>query len=157
LKYGTALAGNGDNTAARPHLIRAASMNPSDPHSRYLLGRAAAADKLYTQAATYFEEAIVRKPDYADAYFSRASMLAASGREAEALPVFEKALQLQLAPEWKASAHNTMGTILARGGNLQQAEKHFRAALAISPNSAEARRNLALALEQLRRTIGENF
>jgi Flp pilus assembly protein TadD len=84
-------------------------------------------------------------------------MLLASGRQAEALPIFEKAIQLKLAPEWKASAHNAIGTILARRGNLQQAEKHFREALAILPNSVEARRNLATAQEQLRRTMGENF
>ncbi len=157
LKYGTALAGKGDNSGAKPHLLRAAQLNSADPHSRYLLGRAAAAEKQYLQAAAYFEESIYRKPDYADAYFSRASMLLASGRESEALPIFEKSIQLKLAPEWKASAHNAIGTILARRGNLREAEKHFREALAILPNSVEARRNLATAQEQLRRTMGENF
>ena len=157
LKYGTALAGRGANAGAKPHLLRAAQLNPADPHSRYLLGRAAAAEKQYLQAAAYFEESIYRKPDYADAYFSQASMLLASGRGAEALPIFEKAVQLKLAPEWKASALNAIGTIEARRGNLKQAEKHFREALAILPNSVEARRNLAIAQEQMRRTMGENF
>ena len=86
LKYGTALAGKGANAGAKPHLLRAAQLNPADPHSRYLLGRAAAAEKQYLEAAAYFEESIYRKPDYADAYFSQASMLLASGRGAEALP-----------------------------------------------------------------------
>jgi tetratricopeptide (TPR) repeat protein len=157
LKYGTALAGRGDNKSATPHLLRAAHLNPSDPHSRYLLGRAAAAETRYVEAATYFAEAIQRKPDYGDAYFSRASMLVASGQEVQALPVFEKAIQLELAPEWKASAHTAIGAILARAGRLREAEEHFRAALAISPNSTDARRNLAIAQEQMRRTMGETF
>jgi Flp pilus assembly protein TadD len=157
LKYGTALAGKGDNKGATPHLLRAAKLNASDPHSRYLLGRAAAAQAQYAEAASYFEEAIHRKPDYGDAYFSRASVLAASGQAGQALPLFEKAIQCDLAPQWKANAHIAIGVILARGGSLQEAEKHFRAALALSPNSADARRNLALAQEQMRRTMGQNF
>jgi protein O-mannosyl-transferase len=157
LKYGTALIGKGDHKRATPHLLRAADLNATDPHSRYLLGRAAAAEAQYVQAATYFEEAIRRKPDYGDAYFSRASMLVASGQAAQALPVFEKAIRCQLAPEWKANAHIAIGAILARGGNLPEAEKHFRSALAIAPNSMEARRNLAAAQKQMRRTMGENF
>jgi tetratricopeptide (TPR) repeat protein len=157
LKYGTALAARGENKGAEVHLLRAAKLNPSDPHSRYLLGRGAAADKQYLRAASYFEEAIQRKPDYGDAYFSRASMLVASGQEAQAMPVFEKALQLDLAPQWKASAHNAIGTILARAGNLPEAAKHFRSALVIAPDSGDARRNLAIAEEQMRRTMGVNF
>ena len=59
LKYGTALAGRGDNRAAKPHLLRAAHLNVSDPHSRYLLGRAAASDAQYVEAAMYFEQALI--------------------------------------------------------------------------------------------------
>ena len=104
----------------------------------------------------YFEQAINRKPDYGDAYFSRASMLVASRQEEKALPVFEKALQLELAPEWKA-ALTPRSERFWRAPGTAEAEKHFRAALAISPNSADARRNLALAQEQMRRTIGLKF
>jgi Flp pilus assembly protein TadD len=79
-------------------------------------------------------------------------MLAALDRRDEAVEAFDQARAAGLAPEWAYQAHIGAGVMLARNGRLSEAEKQFQSAVALQPGSAEARRNLALAQEQLRNT-----
>ena len=47
-------------------------------------------------------------------------------------------------------AHNNLGIALGGLGRVAESEAQFRAALAVNPQSAEARKNLALLQELLR-------
>ena len=133
------------------HMLRAATLNPNHAISRYHLGRLAAQSGQTREAERWFAETVRLKPDYADAHYSRAAMLMALGRPAEALPTFELALRSGLAPEYAANAHAAAGVVLANSGNFVDAEKRFREAIRLNPSSTDARQNLARVLQALRR------
>ncbi|HYP08919.1 MAG TPA: tetratricopeptide repeat protein [Bryobacteraceae bacterium] len=152
-KYGLALLERNDTASAEKYMRRAAALDPSDPHSRFQLGRLAAAAGRHEQASQYFAETIRLKPNYGDAHYSLGSMLATLNQVDEAVRAFDRARAAGLLPEWEYQAHIGSGVLLARSGRLADAERHFRAAVALQPQSEEARRNLALAQEQLRHTI----
>jgi hypothetical protein len=149
--YGLAMLEENRADDYRRHMTRAATLNPSHAVSRYHLGRLAAESGQPNEAERWFAEAVRLKPDYADAHYSRAAMLMALGRPADALPSFERALHSGLAPEWAANAHDGVGVVLANSGRFTEAEKHFREALTIKPDSAEALRHLSSVLQALRR------
>lgn len=154
-KYGLALSERRANSEAAVHLRRAAEANPSDPYSRLQLGRVAASEGKYAEAAEWFAQTVRLKPDYGDAYYSLGTMFVTLGREGEALVAFERSIEAGLAPEWKAKAHLSAGIALARSGKIQNAQKHFQAALAIQPNYPEAKHAFQLTEQDLRRTMGE--
>ena len=152
-KYGLALLDRNDSAGAERHLRRAALLDPEDPHTRFHLGRVAASTQRHSEALAWFTEAVRLKPDHADAHFSRASMLAALGRSADAVEAFDRARQAGLIPEWEYQARMNSGVLLANSGRLAEAEAQFRAAAALKPDSVDARRNLARAQEELRHTM----
>jgi Tfp pilus assembly protein PilF len=156
-KYGLALSERGANVDAVVHLRRAVDANASDPYSRLQLGRVAAAEGRFAEAADWFAQTVRVKPDYGDAHYSLGTMFVALGREGEALAAFERSIQSGLAPEWKAKAHLSAGIALARSGKIVDAQEHFRAALSIQPNFPEAKHALLLTEQDLRRTMGEKF
>ena len=49
---------------------------------------------------------------------------------------------------WTSSAKSGVGTALGSSGRMDEAIQQFRAALAIDPNFADAKRNLLMATEQ---------
>lgn len=57
------------------------------------------------------------------------------------------ATALQIDPGY-VDAHNSLGVLLAKRGNLNGAILEFQEALRLAPDNAEARGNLALALEE---------
>ena len=65
------------------------------------------------------------------------------GKVTEAMPHFERALQLN--PDY-ADAHNNLGIALTAQGKVTEAVPHFERALQLKPDSAEAHNNLGLAL-----------
>jgi tetratricopeptide (TPR) repeat protein len=154
-KYGLALSDRTANADAIVHLRRAADLNAADPYSRLQLGRVAAAEGRFAEAADWFAQTVRLKPDYGDAHYSLGTMFVALGREADALAAFERSIESGLAPEWKAKAHLSAGIALARSGKIADAQQHFRAALAIQPEFPEAKRALLQTEQDLRRTIGE--
>ena len=156
-KYGLALWERGANADAVVHLRRAVDANESDPYSRLQLGRIAAAEGRFAEAADWFAQTVRLKPDYGDAHYSLGTMFVALGRESEALAAFERSIDAGLAPEWKAKAHLSAGIALARSRKIVDAQKHFRAALSIQPNFPEAKHALLLTEQDLRRTMGEKF
>ncbi len=156
-KYGLALSERGANADAVVHLRRAVDANASDPYSRLQLGRVAAAEGRFAEAADWFAQTVRVKPDYGDAHYSLGTMFVALGREGEALAAFERSIQSGLAPEWKAKAHLSAGIALARSGRIVDAQRHFRAALSIQPDFAEAKHALLLTEDDLHRTMGEKF
>jgi tetratricopeptide (TPR) repeat protein len=70
------------------------------------------------------------------------------GRAAEALPYFEKLVQLD---PTVPGVQNDLGLAMAKLGRLQEAAAAYEAALGISPNFAEAHNNLGVALSEMNR------
>jgi tetratricopeptide (TPR) repeat protein len=107
-----------------------------------------------TEAATAFEEAARKMPDYALARSKRGLTLSSLGRHAEAIPEFEKAIALD--PRLR-EAHYNLGMLLARQGQQSRALAHLQTAfpqrderalrmLDADPAAAEILNNLALGL-----------
>jgi len=68
------------------------------------------------------------------------AILMKSGRHRQAYEVNKKTLKLS--PQ-DAEVHNNFGVMLKSLGNMHQAEKHYRRAIQLKPDFAEAYRNLA--------------
>jgi len=66
-----------------------------------------------------------------------------SGKVDEAIPHFQKALQIQ--PDF-TEAHYNLGLALLKSGKVDEAIAHFQRALQIKPDSAETHNNLGNAL-----------
>ena len=83
-------------------------------------------------------------PDSAKVELNLAALLVSMQRLAEAVPHYERALQL-VAPAQSAAVHNNFGIVLAMQGKFDQAIPHFEAAVRLEPDFAAARANLARA------------
>lgn len=82
------------------------------------------------------------KPDFAPAFCNLGYALLREGRAREAVPDYEKALELD--PDY-ALAHNDLGHILLDSGKTDEAIAHFQRAIHVAPGFYEARFNLGEA------------
>jgi Flp pilus assembly protein TadD len=83
------------------------------------------------------------RPDCAVARYELGRALGASGRSAEAVGLFETAIEM--APRF-GYPHNGLGVMYERLGDMNKAVIHYRNAVELMPGAPEARRNLANAL-----------
>ncbi|HEV8438691.1 MAG TPA: tetratricopeptide repeat protein [Methylomirabilota bacterium] len=98
---------------------------------------------LYADIETLYRTTISRNPDCWMAYNNLAGVLVARGAINEAIPLFQKALQIK--PDY-AEAHNNLGGVLSDRGRVDEGIAHLQMALEIKPAYAEAHNNLGLAL-----------
>ncbi len=91
------------------------------------------------EAIAQFREAIRVNPSYTAAYNNLAGDLVEQGKLEEAVSYY----RTSLGEKPSASVFNKLGLVFVRLGRSDEAVQQFRKALAISPGSAEARRNLA--------------
>ncbi len=87
-------------------------------------------------------------PEHPLAWKVLGAVLAATGRQTEALAVHEKLIALT--PN-DAEAHNNRGSALQSLGRLEEAEASYRVALNLNPDLAIAHNNLAVTLQKLGR------
>lgn len=87
-------------------------------------------------------------PDYANARNTLGSVLAARGRQVDALPEFLAALQADPA---HAEASVNAGNVLYALGRHEEALQHLQRAVALQPKQAAAHQNLGLVLHALKR------
>lgn len=96
------------------------------------------------QALQAFQEAARLMPQSGLIHMSLATVLTGMNRTEEALPHFARAIET-IDPAHAADAHNEFGVALARLGRLNEAAREFEAAIALRPDFAVARENLAKA------------
>lgn len=97
------------------------------------------------EAETYFRRAVDRNPNYPEARIQLASTLADRGKVRDAAGHLAYALKIHSPHEeyqprlrqLTAAAHVKLGALLAQQERFQPAEKHFRDALELNPDSAE--------------------
>jgi tetratricopeptide (TPR) repeat protein len=100
------------------------------------------------EALAYLGRALEIEPRFGLAYFHRGRLLADMGRDADAARDF--ALAVRFVPE-VPDTHYRYGLLLAqRMGRLEEGIMHLRRAVAMLPDSAPARIELALALGHAR-------
>lgn len=174
LKLALAIGAAGDPAAAIAMINKAGADLPQLPAVRKAVGDLLIQQGDSAGAQRMYREALVLRPDYADAlanlgalrmregpegareaedllrrslaladgdtaHASLATLLTKSGRFAESLPHFERAL---LARPDDAALHNNHGIALASLGRLPEAAREFEAALRLDPGHAGARRSL---------------
>ena len=121
----------------------AARLDPQAPEAPYRLGKRALEAKRYNDALRYFEQALARRPDLADARYGLSLVYVAQGKTAEA----EAALKqlLQDAPQM-AAAHTQLGALYLKMGRAQAAVDAYRQAVALQPQEAKTHHQLSTAL-----------
>lgn len=104
----------------------------------------------HAEARLYFERAIRLQANYAPAHINLGHLLYASKQFPDAISQYREAVK-HAAGNTAAEAHNGLGVGLATTGAVDSAIAHFREALRLRPDYAEARANLDRALADRRR------
>jgi protein O-mannosyl-transferase len=91
-------------------------------------------------AESHFAEAVRIRPRYPEALANLGLCRDQAGREDEALELLQRSVQIQGTP----AAHYNLANLLAKRGELEQAEAHYHSALKAKPELAEAWYNLGL-------------
>ncbi len=107
-------------------------------------GRNVEADQVLARHAVVLSQIAKRRPDDARIQLNQGLSLARSGRVAESIPYFEKAIQS--APN-SAAAYNNLALALSQLDRKNDARKNFERAIELNPNLAVAHFNLADILE----------
>src|SRR2546430_1147230 len=98
------------------------------------------------EEAQCYREALRLRPDYAEAHYNYAALLAARGSLAGAAEHYRAALRLR--PDY-VDAHHGLANLLAGRDELEQAAAGYRETLRLRPEYADARGNYAILLERL--------
>lgn len=123
----------------------AAKVDPVSGVARSNLGAALTAGHRYAEAVSELEQAVARRPRYAEAWNNLGLALAGAGHPEEAAARFRHAAAIR--PRF-AEAWNNLGVSLAVQGRRASAMDAFAHAALIDPSMAEARNNLGLALAE---------
>ncbi|MBF0541860.1 MAG: tetratricopeptide repeat protein [Nitrospirae bacterium] len=94
------------------------------------------------EAINCYNEVIIKKPDYAQAYHDRGIALKSLGQVSEAINDYDKAIQLK---SDNSSAYYNRGIALHSMGKIKDAIKDFDSALHYKPNYIKALYNRAIA------------
>ncbi len=129
--------------AAYMQVLKAASTHPIALH---LMGVVALQVGQNQSAVDLITQALVVKPDYADAHSNLGNALKALGRLDEAVASYEKAIACN--PKF-VSAHYNLGNGLHELGRLEDAVASYRQALTIKPDYADASTNLGNVYNEL--------
>lgn len=182
--FANALLKLGRADEALRHFRTAAALQPARPEMHNNLGTALAERRDFAGAIAEFDTAVRQRPAYAEAHFNRGTALQLSGHAAEAVAAFERVLALQpdypdaeynlavglsnlgrpteaiahyqraLQQKDDPAAHNNLGALLAEAGRFPEAIAEFEAVVRLTPDDADAQRNLVRARSELRRATG---
>jgi Flp pilus assembly protein TadD len=166
---GDALMSQGKYKEAAPHFFESVRIKPNNAYARNSLGDALSGQGKLDEAIPQYMAALRLKPDLPEGHYNLANALLARGRIGEAaghffqaarlnpgMPEFQNGLGIALLQQGKtadairaflesarlkpnADAHINAGLAFAGSGNTTEARRHFKAALEIDPNNAQAR------------------
>jgi len=102
----------------------------------------------YEGALPYFEEAIKKKPDFAEAHYWLGWAYGMLGRHKEAIEPFKEAIRLK--PDY-AEAHNDLGYVYNKLGRHTEAIKAYKQAICIQPDFYLAHNNIGAVYHKLSR------
>ena len=124
------------------------AIDPNSVAAWHLLGRLAHLTAHRDVAIKYIQNAIDRKPDYAEAYCDQGAILQELGRFEEAKAAYRRAIEVKPSI---ADAHYNLGHVLQQQNQLEDAVDCYRRALELNPNFEKAFPNLGNAMEMLQR------
>jgi tetratricopeptide (TPR) repeat protein len=129
------------NTSGAIEQFRAAvKANPREPNAHFGLGYLLWTQNQFEEAATEFEAELANFPDNAQALAFLADSDIHLGRPEEALPLSEKAIQIDPDVE---RAHVDLAILYSNNGRREDAVREFKAAIKLKPNDADTHWRLA--------------
>jgi tetratricopeptide (TPR) repeat protein len=131
-------------------LTAAAALAPNSPGARLTVGAALHDHKFYSDAETWYREAIRLKPDFAEAHYNLGVALDAMGKPVEAAASFREAVRLK--PDF-AEAHYNLGNALRATSKHAEAAASYREAIRLKPDLAEPHNNLGVALDAMGKPV----
>jgi tetratricopeptide (TPR) repeat protein len=137
---GEALAKMQDNQGATEQFRAAVKADPKAPNAHFLLGYMLWTDNEYEEAAQEFQAELTNIPDSAQALAYLADADIHLGKQDEALPIAERAVQVD---PGIAKAHVNLGILYADRGRQEDAVKEFNTAIKLSPNDQDPHWRLA--------------
>jgi len=132
---------------AVPVYTRWAELDPEQVEAAARLGLIALDRGQAATAAEHFRRAIELAPNDATLHRYLGVALINQEKTAEAAAAFQQAVVKSRGRD--AVAQNNLGSALARQNQLERAIEHFKAALKVNPDYAEARQNLEKARKML--------
>jgi len=147
----------GDFAAARKHLEEAATLNPGQYSIRYNLGYTLEQLKDYAGAREQLQQALELDPTEPESHFELAKVLRKLGETDSAqlqLVLYQKEVK-DKSDHTIAAQKSTQAAEAARAGNKQRAAELYRDAIAVLPDDAGLRYQLALVLKDLNDIDGE--
>jgi len=146
LQLASCLQAMGDLTGARQATERALQHAPQAPECHNNLGSLYAAGEDHAAALPHFERALALRPNYPAALINKAASLRETSRAAEAVSLLEQAITLtHVHPQAHAQALAGLAQARHSLGQIDEARRLYRDALAREPNDAETQWNYALA------------
>lgn len=138
---GLAQARGGDVKAAIPNLRRALERRPQYAKGWANLGNARMGSGENQEALACFERAIKIEPALKGNHYNLGNCYLALGKADKAIAAYEKEI------EWGGvvDSHNNLGAILLQSGRVEEAMKHFQAAVTKGPQNVAGYANLGLA------------
>lgn len=142
---GQALATMGDLRSAEDAYREAIRIDPNHFLAFYQLALVRAATGDVTSARSFLLRSLEINPRFAPAHVSLGVMAETEGKTEEAIRRYTRALEI--APD--GDVHYRLGSLLAAKGQIEQAARHFHAAVRSNPRNPAAHYNLGLALQSL--------
>ena len=147
----------GDFAAARKHLEEAAKLDPNRYSTRYNLGYTLEQLQDYAGAKEQLQKAIELDPTESESHFELAKVLRKLGETDAAqqqLVLYQKQVK-DKSDHTIAAQKSTQAAEAARAGDKQKAAALYREAIAVLPDNAGLRYQLALILNDLNDIDGE--
>ena len=129
----------------------ALALDANNPVAHYQVGCALAIARKHEAALVHFRRAVQEDPTYADAYCALATSLKTLGNLKEAAAVCRTALEVR--PCWLL-LNTCLAMVLWIQGEHREAVEHYKEALRLDPECAEAQQGMGMALtrgQELRR------
>ena len=119
---------------------------PNEPLLFNISGACYASLGRFGRAVRFYEQALIIKPDYAEAHYNLAGTLQELGQLDAAVKSYEKSLSIN--PDYP-EAHNNLGNVLKDLEQLDAAVKSYKNAIAIRPDYVEAHYSLGNTHQEL--------
>jgi len=148
--YGAILAGCGKTDEAGQLFLRALHLGASSATTLDNLARYYLEKGDLTNAGYFARGVIAREPGHVDGTIRLGEILLRQKRFAECVQLMSKSMTDKSPIAADADAWTLLGVALAREGKTTEAAQAFNRALQLNPQHANARKNLGIALQQLR-------
>ena len=140
------LATDGRLDEAQPEIQTALDLAPKDPWVLASAGWVRSLQSQWTEAATFYQQAIATRPKWAAFLHLYAEALRESGQSQQAMGIY--ANELLLGQGYEAAAHEGMGVTLWKLGDLAGAVTNLEASLALDATGHYAHWALGAVLDE---------